>query len=232
MDGLLQPAQLLAAGRRRSAQSGARPWSPAQRVAVEVPQRDPTGNDQSVRDAADSVIPTAPGTSLVPVPTAIHPTVNLCCSGWFSPCVRDLYFMNQIVAKRQQPSSLSQQLSALQKSVNTFASHPVAAQDDWIGTGVRLAMRAGDAAVLRRLAHAAGNSAGGSGGSVGSGGGAGSQQQAGGVAAAAAMTTPRSQLNVVVVDTAGNVTTLEDVEQQSRLDTVGTTVPCTQDSIL
>lgn len=90
-------------------------------------------------------------------------------------------------------------------------------------TGARLAMRAGDAAVLRRLAHSS-NSAG-SGGSVG---GAPASQQPG----VSMPMTQRSQLNVVVVDavsTSGNAAT-DNADHQSRHNIV--TAACTDNSVL
>ena len=86
-------------------------------------------------------------------------------------------------------------------------------------------MRAGDAAILRRLAHP-GNSAG-SGGSAGSGT---ANQQAGGESMPM---TQRAQMNVVVVDTVctpGIASLHDNAEHQSRNNI--TSAPCTDNSVL
>jgi len=91
-------------------------------------------------------------------------------------------------------------------------------------TGARLAMRAGDAVAIRRMAHS-GNS-GGSGASAGS---AGASQQPG----TSIPMTQRSQLNVVVVDAVclPRSATLDNGEQhQSRRDITG--APCTNNTVL
>ena len=94
-------------------------------------------------------------------------------------------------------------------------------------TGARLTMRAGDAAILRRLAH--------SGNSGGSGGSAGASGTANQPADAMPLTQQRSQMNVVVVDTVCSpavVGSLQDnVEHPSRHD-VTSTAPYTDNSVL
>lgn len=104
-------------------------------------------------------------------------------------------------------------------------------------TGARLAMRAGDAVVLRRMVNCAANRANSgagpasSGHSAGSGGGSGvsgGQQQASGGGA-----TPRSQLHLVVVDTIcmpGNVSLDNPDHRRSGCNV--TTAPYTDNSVL
>jgi len=106
--------------------------------------------------------------------------------------------------------------------------HPSEKQSPYM-SGARLAMRAGDAVILRRMAHS--NNSAGIGGSAGGGGGGGNgaashQQTAGGGGS------QRSQLNVVVVDTVCTPggATLDVDEQQSCRDI--TTAPCTDNSVL
>ena len=89
-----------------------------------------------------------------------------------------------------------------------------------LASGGRLAMRAGDAVLLRRLGNSAG---GGSGGSVSSGG-AGQQQ-----GASVAVKHHRSQLNVMV-DIPGNAAIDNADHQLTRRDI--TTAPCTHDSVV
>ena len=90
-------------------------------------------------------------------------------------------------------------------------------------TGGRLAMRAGDAVVLRRMANSA--NSGGSGGSVA---GATASQQAG----TSLPMTQRSQINMVVVDAVCTPASasVENNDHQSRHDI--TTAPYTDNSVL